>query len=92
MFLLIDDQRTIQYIATIDRNGNPSAIHTRTDVDSSEESVKKFFDLMPSLDEYHLVDVNNDPISVQEKILEDFKESLSDISIDDYDLESEVIF
>lgn len=92
MYLLIDSDGYVRYIATTNVDGNPDTIHTRLESDSSEESVRGFFDIMPSIEDYSLVDIENEPVSIQNRILEDMKNSEFDISIKNYNLESEVVF
>ena len=92
MYLLIDSEGYVRYIATTDVDGNPDAIHTRLESDSSEESIKGFFNIMPSIEDYSLVDIENDPVSTQNRIFEDMKNSEFDVNIKNYNLESEVVF
>lgn len=92
MFLLIDSDGYVRYIATTNVDGNPDTIHTRLESDSSEESVRGFFDIMPSIEDYSLADIENEPVSIQNRILEDMKNSEFDINIKNYNLESEVVF
>lgn len=92
MFLLIDNEGFVRYLATTDTNGNPDAIHTRLNVDKSESSISEFFRIMPEIEDYSLVDIENEAESMKSTILSDMKESDFDINIKSYNFESEVVF
>jgi len=91
MFLLSDTEGYIRYVLTLDDEGMINAIHTPTDKTQSEDDIKDFMRIMQTIEDYKFIDISGDPVSLQDKILEDFKESENDINVKDYTFESVVV-
>lgn len=91
MFLLSDTEGYIRYVLTLDDEGMINSIHTPTDETQSVQDIKDFIRVMQTIEDYKFIDISGDPLSLQDKILEDFKESEDDINVKDYTFESVVV-